>query len=420
MYEKLSDTFKGVAVKYLTTVDANPVKSNQHEIGGLKKAGISDLLGYPENGEKWEIPASLVYISDDSESIITVEDTVTWYDTRFNQPHRSAEYRLYYKSNEVTSLFSEGYFFLIALTHDNQLLMIFTPPGSEAETQLCSLFGIYDKEIKNQLSEVNFSENSIIVPVRLLLEQLGIDITPAKEKESQYLDLIREKFGLTFPKTKPFSEFARTINMEEGLSIHSPDEALISWMDTEEKLFRILEREIVKEKLKAGFGEHGDDVDEFIAFSLSVQNRRKSRVGHAFENHIEKILEDNEIIFQRGGRTEGKQTPDFLFPGEKTYQNMAFEESNLRMLGAKTTCKDRWRQVLAEANRIKRKHLITLQAAISEDQTTEMKDKNVQLIVPKPLHPTFTRTQQEWLFTFSKFVQEVKKVQDRAGVSLDM
>ncbi len=81
------------------------------------------------------------------------------------------------------------------------------------------------------------------------------------------------------------------------------------------------------------------------------------------------------------------------------------------MLGAKTTCKDRWRQVLAEANKIKRKHLITLQPAISEDQTTEMKDKNLQLIVPQSLHPTFTKNQQKWLITFSDFVQEIKKIQ---------
>lgn len=32
-----------------------------------------------------------------------------------------------------------------------------------------------------------------------------------------------------------------------------------------------------------------------------------------------------------------------------------------------------------------------------------MKEKNLQLIVPEPLHPTFTRAQQEWLFTFSDF-----------------
>lgn len=35
------------------------------------------------------------------------------------------------------------------------------------------------------------------------------------------------------------------------------------------------------------------------------------------------------------------------------------------MLGAKTTIKERWRQVLEEANRIERKHLITLEPAVS-------------------------------------------------------
>lgn len=411
MYEKLSDTFKGIAVKYLTKVDADPKKSNQHEIGGLKKAGISDLLDYPEKDDKLVIPATMVYISDDNDSIITVEDSVTWYDTRVGQSHRSAEYRMYYKSNEVTSLFREGDFFLIGVTHDNHLLMLFAPPASQAESQLRSLFGVYDDEVRNRLSGVSFSETSILVPIRLLLEQLGIDINPVKEKDTKYLGQILDKFGLFFPKTKLFSEYARSINHEEGLSILSPDDALISWMDTEEMLFRILEREIVKEKLKHGFGEQGDDVDEFIKFSLSVQNRRKSRVGHAFEHHIEKILFDNNIVFQRGARTEGKQTPDFLFPNEASYHNMSCDESKLRMLGAKTTCKDRWRQVLAEANKIKRKHLITLQPSISEDQTTEMKDKNLQLIVPQSLHPTFTKNQQEWLFTFSDFVQEIKNIQ---------
>ncbi len=62
MYEKLSDTFKGIAVKYLTRVDADPKKSNQHEIGGLKKAGISDLLGYAEKDGKLAIPVTMVYI----------------------------------------------------------------------------------------------------------------------------------------------------------------------------------------------------------------------------------------------------------------------------------------------------------------------------------------------------------------------
>lgn len=47
MFEKLTDVFPAAAAKYLTAVDANPSKSNQHEIGGLVKAGIGSLLGVP-------------------------------------------------------------------------------------------------------------------------------------------------------------------------------------------------------------------------------------------------------------------------------------------------------------------------------------------------------------------------------------
>ncbi len=67
------------------------------------------------------------------------------------------------------------------------------------------------------------------------------------------------------------------------------------------------------------------------------------------------------------------------------------------MLGVKSTCKDRWRQVLAEANRIEHKHLLTFEAAISSNQTDEMRTKNLQLVVPRRLHDSYTETQRAWL-----------------------
>jgi hypothetical protein len=78
------------------------------------------------------------------------------------------------------------------------------------------------------------------------------------------------------------------------------------------------------------------------------------------------------------------------------------------MLGAKTTCKDRWRQVLSEAARIDDKHLLTLEAAISEPQTTEMRAQKLQLVVPKALHETFSAQQQAWLISLSDFIRVVQ------------
>ena len=102
--------------------------------------------------------------------------------------------------------------------------------------------------------------------------------------------------------------------------------------------------------------------------------------------------------------TEKKSKPDFLFPSEYDYKDPSFLNSKLTMLGVKTSCKDRWRQILTEAERIKEKHLITLEPSISIDQTTEMASKNIQLIVPTPLQITFTKKQKNCLINLSDFL----------------
>ena len=65
---------------------------------------------------------------------------------------------------------------------------------------------------------------------------------------------------------------------------------------------------------------------------------------------------------------------------------------------------DGW-QVLSEADKIEHKHLLTLEAAISENQTNEMKDKNLQLIVPRSLHETYSKGQQAWLMDLNTFFE---------------
>jgi hypothetical protein len=80
------------------------------------------------------------------------------------------------------------------------------------------------------------------------------------------------------------------------------------------------------------------------------------------------------------------------------------------MLGSKSTLKDRWRQVLDEADRITHKHLLTLEPGVSESQTDAMRNRNLQLVVPKALHSTYKESQQKWLMDVSQFI---KLVEDR-------
>lgn len=406
MFEKLSDVFIAAAEKYLTAVDAVPAKSNQHEIGGLKKAGLADHLGYPQNGAVITFPATMIYISADHEEPVICKDNLSWYDSRYKQAHRSAEYRLYYPTNAVSERFREGDYFLLALTTERTLVAVFTPPGSSAELQLKSLFGAIGQQTSDSLQALPLEASELVLPVRLLLAELGIELYSAEKNDQRLLDRMLRKFKGEFPKTVKFSEFARKQLASTTCANDDPDALLLEWMDYEERLFRILERHIVAETLKNGFGDSGHDVDEFIRFSLSVQNRRKSRVGHAFEHHITEILQLNQVKFEKGVYTEGKQKPDFLFPSRAAYHDKDFDDSKLFILAAKTTCKDRWRQVLAEAMRVKRKHLITMDTSLTVDQRIQMLEMNVIIIVPLTLQKLLSPSHVE-LYTFKKFIESL-------------
>src|SRR5690606_28686836 len=124
-----------------------------------------------------------------------------------------------------------------------------------------------------------------------------------------------------------------------------------------------------------------------------------------FENNLAVIFEFNQIRYTHGGRTERNNKPDFLFPGEVEYHNPVFATELLSMLGVKTTSKDRWRQVLSEADRIHRKHLITLEPAISKNQTDEMAAQNLHLVIPEPLFDTYREDQQADLISLGEFIR---------------
>ncbi|MBP7493726.1 MAG: restriction endonuclease, partial [Rhodoferax sp.] len=344
--------------------------------------------------------ATFLYFNPDVEVLEPCTDVVTFYDTRLNQENRSAEYRLYYRDNQVTEQLQEGDFCLVGARTNGELLIAVAPAGSEHERRLRYLFEIKDEKEKWTIGE-EVSVKDLDLASRSILEAIGIEI---EDSADDILDRLTTEFGMSFPTTKRFSAFAR-----ESLGGHiaaedDPDLALEEWMKHEERLFRALEKAIVEVRLKEGFTA----VDEFVSFSLSVQNRRKSRVGHALENHLEAVFKAHLIPYQRGAKTEGNSKPDFLFPGAKEYRDHVLGAPPLQMLAAKSTCKDRWRQVLTEAAKIPRKHLFTLETAISENQTDEMNAHLIQLVVPPSVAKTYTPAQQSRLLNFRQFLAVVK------------
>lgn len=400
----LSDLFSGVVAKRLTLVETITPKSNQHEFQGTRP--LKRLFG---EADRRGISTRFIWLSGEQEAL-TEDGFMSWSNVRKGKP-RSAEFHLYYSGNTVTELMRPDDMLFIALQRDGSLLAIVTPAEGTIQNQLCWLFGLEEQaEFAFTFQEIDPAQSAELdFAARYILDELGIE---PEEPESAKLDGLIERFGLTFPGTRLFSELARA-SLPEVSAADDPDLALIAWMDREEQLFRRLERRVVAERIGGGFkSPNGADVDGFLSFSLSVQNRRKSRAGQALEHHLEAVFSAQGIRYARGAETENRNKPDFLFPGQDEYRDPAFPSGRLTMLGAKSTLKDRWRQVLSEALRIDDKHLLTLEPGISENQTDEMKAKRLQLIIPRRLHATYRAPQQAWLMDIASFLMMVSQRQN--------
>jgi len=392
MSVKLSDHFIGIAAKRLSRVE---IYSNQHEFNGVN--GFRDILGT----DKLIFKGKVIYFADDEDKMIDNASDFTWYDVRANNPKRSSEFRLYYSDSEVVPNAAVGDLVIMGKTVHDELTIIVAEQDSTAEKQLLYLFGL--EEVENKFIVRDFREDytDIGFAGKYILESIGIEIEI--EDEVDYLQMMQNQFGMIFPTTAIFSQFARSTVSEVNI-LDDPDHALISWWDREGELLRIFERAVVGERIREGFG---DDVDGFIQFALTVINRRKSRAGHSFENHLQTIFNSHKIQYSKGAKTERKNRPDFIFPSVDAYRDMIFPEASLHMLGVKTTAKDRWRQVLSEADRVSRKHLITLEPAISKSQTDEMEAQNLQLIIPTSLLQTYSEEQRVQIIDLKTFIGKI-------------
>ena len=195
-------------------------------------------------------------------------------------------------------------------------------------------------------------------------------------------DVLRDLRG-EFPSTAFMAETGRTLAhlVHPSLARASWDEKLLNWIDLEYRLYQAVEDFFLQRELP-----HIQDTESFLRLANSVMNRRKSRAGKSLEHHIAAILRAAEIPFTAQARTENKNRADFILPSERAYQDFDFPAGDLVFLAAKTTARDRWRQILPEADRIPVKHLLTLQQSLSQDQVHQIALARVFLVVPKRYH----------------------------------
>lgn len=396
----LSHHFAGISIKRLSAVETERHTSNQHEFNGT--GAMKGYLGL----DRRVFPAAFIYLGENEEDRLALDDQVTWYDARERHPSRS-EHRLYFRDNEVMQKAAEGDTLISALRHDGTMLLLILSEESPDRSEILWLFGMSKAPGKSfttiDTEKVTPQSNALF---NYVAESAGLEIE--EDPYDNWLELMLDRFGPKFPKTRELSSLALETLGQDINAIEIPDESLVRLIDREEEMFRQLERHIVSGQLRDKAETWANDVDEFMQFSLGVHNRRKSRAGHALENHLEWIFLENGIQHQRGAHTENRSKPDFLFPGSEKYKDPHWPAGQLTMLGVKTTCKDRWRQVLNEAQRIPEKHLLTLQPGISEHQTNEMAAASLTLVLPRTLHETFTLSQTGSMMDLQGFLHLLK------------
>ena len=188
----------------------------------------------------------------------------------------------------------------------------------------------------------------------------------------------------------------------------SVDRRLLVRRECEFQVFSSVEEATTVPLISDGFSSMAD----FVALAQTILQRRRSRAGRSLELHVKELFVEELLRegqdFQYQPETEFKKRPDFLFPNEPHYKDDAYPAERLMMLAVRTTARDRWRQVVTEADRVETKHLLTVQRGVSENQFREMVGAGVKLVVPAPLVHQYPRSIQPHLQTLESFIADVR------------
>lgn len=254
------------------------------------------------------------------------------------------------------------------------------------------------------------------------------------ELPTEELDFIKKYIaslnneGTVFPEAENIAEKAREMydkTRNEKDKKVTVDNMLVGWLRSEYNIFKSIEDDRYREYVQKPFYE----VRKFIHVANSVLNRRKSRAGKSLELHLYKLFKKKELEVDPQAVTEKKHKPDFLFPSKSAYVQASKEASaqkikaaiaakkyGIVVLAAKTTCKDRWRQILEEADLLDggKRYLFTLQPCISTNQLEQMKSRNVILVVPQSIKKYYPTEYRKDILSLNAFINMVKKIQKNA------
>lgn len=116
---------------------------------------------------------------------------------------------------------------------------------------------------------------------------------------------------------------------------------------------------------------------------LSASQHRKSRAGRSFEQHIARLLRDGRIAFEEQAVTGGRR-PDFVLPNLVVLKSEKRKFEEAMVLSAKTTLRERWKQVAMEKFNCAL-FLATVDDRVSSAAIDDMSNQGIHLVVPESL-----------------------------------
>jgi hypothetical protein len=267
--------------------------------------------------------------------------------------------------------------------------------------------------------EAKFLEEELSLGPDFSCEIISPSQRTAERKKRQYsfLELVIKAFfegrlaefsrlHATIPKPDQMASKARAIYCERN-NLRSLDPfALSAPGDVLREISRNVEWELFKDfQLKArslqlvelvvGIGPEVPSIERVItaivdgyqeidALMLSASQQRKSRAGTSFENHIDQMLTDGKLPFQKQVVLTDLRRPDFILPSYRVFTDRHRGKSEALVLSAKTTLRERWKQVPSEIENCEL-FLATVDEQIAGNAVDHMKSLGITLVVPEKL-----------------------------------
>jgi len=315
---------------------------------------------------------------------------------------RSEAKMIYYRSKNETRMTGFGGSVLL----DSESAGMIAVFAFDADSSKCKIW-VIDNEMDEAYfdsfyGEIHPKKGSVILKYgNLKTQNLLAPPLDCKLSPNEILPEWHEKF----PTPTELFEMAMD---RRPLSDQNPDIRIHKRRECETEIFHSIEEARFSSLIQKRYG----NVSELVSAVYPVIQARRARSGRSLELHVKRILLEEELVedsdFSHEPVIEGGKRPDFLFPSKTAYVNPDFPSDRLRMLAVKTTLRDRWRQILDEATRIRSKHLFTMQSRITKKQFDQMVKAKVQLVIPKKLHTGYLDEIKPHLMTFEDFIAEVR------------